>query len=40
MKAEKKPVSADLVALSMTCDGDWRGMAGMGNSGRSGELKG
>lgn len=32
VNAEKKPVSVDLAALSTICDGDWRGIGGMGRS--------
>ena len=31
MNAEKKPVSADLETLSITCEGGCIGMAGMGS---------
>lgn len=40
MKAEKNPVSADLAALSMTCEGGCRGISGICRDGRSEEEKG
>jgi hypothetical protein len=40
VNAEKKPVSADLTARSITCEGSCRGIAGIGKRERSGDEKG
>jgi hypothetical protein len=40
VNAEKNPTSLDLAALSMTCEGVCRGMAGIGRVGRSVEDNG
>lgn len=40
VNAEKNPISLDLAALSMTCEGVCKGMAGIGRVGRSVEERG
>jgi hypothetical protein len=40
VNAEKNPISLDLVALSMTCEGVCKGIAGIGKVGRPVEDSG
>lgn len=40
VNAEKNPTSLDLAALSMTCEGVCKGIAGIGRVGRSVEDRG